>query len=136
MSAFNRTAAAVATLLLLGSQSAGAAPGDGSRPGFLKGPILSTAYDGVSDDLLTGGLGKTGLAGACPAPVATPTAAQLRVLAICNNYKALVNVTAKGGYGRSTGPMSMPSATSPRARARSPARSISSMPTTAAAERT
>jgi hydroxybutyrate-dimer hydrolase len=104
MSAFNRTAAAVATLLLLGSQSAGAAPGDGSRPGFLKGPILSTAYDGVSDDLLTGGLGKTGLAGACPAPVATPTAAQLRVLAICNNYKALVNVTAKGGYGTLYGP--------------------------------
>jgi hydroxybutyrate-dimer hydrolase len=104
MSASNRTAAAVATLLLLGSQSASAAPGDDSRPGFLKGPILSTTYDGVSNDLLTGGLGKSGLAGACPAAVATPTAAQLRVLAICNNYKALVNVTAKGGYGTLYGP--------------------------------
>ena len=104
MSASNRTATAVATLLLLGSQSAVAALGDDSRPGFLQGPILSTTYDGVSDDLLTGGLGKTGLAGACPAAVATPTAAQLRVLAICNNYKALVNVTAKGGYGTLYGP--------------------------------
>src|SRR5688500_13745362 len=104
MSAFNRTAAAVATLLLLGSQSAGAAPGDGSRPGFLKGPILSTAYDGVAADLLTGGLGKTGLAGASPAPVATPTAAQSRVPAICTPCQGLVYVTPKGGYGRLYGP--------------------------------
>jgi hydroxybutyrate-dimer hydrolase len=103
MSASHRTAAAVATLLLLGSQSASAAPGD-DRPGFLKGPILSATYDGLSDDLLTGGLGKSGLAGACPAAVAAPTAAQLRVLAICNNYKALVNVTARGGYGTLYGP--------------------------------
>ena len=36
------------------------------RPSFL-GTITAKTYDGVSDDLLTAGLGATGLAGALPA---------------------------------------------------------------------
>ena len=100
MSALIRTAVAAAFLLPLAAHAQ-----DGDRPGFLKGPILSATYDGVTDDLLTGGLGKTGLgAAACPALSPAPTAAQLRTLAICNNYKALVNTNAKGGYGTLYGP--------------------------------
>ncbi len=67
----------------------------------------SIVYDGVSDDLLTAGLGRTGLASATPpgfADPAAPTAAELRRLAIYNNYRALVDTTEGGGYGRLYGP--------------------------------
>jgi hydroxybutyrate-dimer hydrolase len=77
-----------------------------TRPDYIKGTIVSTTYDGNTNDLLTGGLGKTGLGGACPAP-ATPTAptvAELRTIAICNNYKAIVDTAANGGYGTLYGP--------------------------------
>src|SRR3954471_14586315 len=55
-----------------------------TRPDYIKGTIVSTTYDGSTNDLLTGGLGKTGLAAACPAPAvpATPTVAELRTIAI------------------------------------------------------
>ena len=78
-----------------------------AAPSYLKGSIISTNYDGTSNDLLTGGLGKTGLGtGACPAPAspASPTTAELRTIAICNNYRALVDVAANGGYGTLYGP--------------------------------
>jgi hydroxybutyrate-dimer hydrolase len=63
-------------------------------------------YDGISNDLLTAGLGKTGLMGAAPAyanPLA-PTAAELRRNAIYTNYRALVDITALGGMGVLYGP--------------------------------
>lgn len=65
-----------------------------------------TSYDGVTDDLLTAGLGKTGLAGPAPtiADPAHPSAAELRRLAIWSNYRALVDMTATGGYGQFWGP--------------------------------
>ena len=50
------------------------------RPWWLKSP-RSTDYDGVSDDLLTAGLGKSGLASVVPPPyvdAAHPTAPELR----------------------------------------------------------
>jgi hydroxybutyrate-dimer hydrolase len=63
------------------------------------------SYDGSSDDLLTAGLGRTGLATAtAPALSATPTAAELRKLAIHTNYRAIVDTTAGGGYGTLYGP--------------------------------
>ncbi|MDQ6620199.1 MAG: D-(-)-3-hydroxybutyrate oligomer hydrolase [Pseudomonadota bacterium] len=71
------------------------------------GTISSTTYDGSSDDLLTGGLGKTGLgAAAAPAPANTtaPTAAELRRIAIFNNYRAILDINPKGGYGVLYGP--------------------------------
>src|SRR5919107_2200933 len=70
------------------------------------GEITRTAYDGVSDDLLTAGLGRTGLGGAAPQPAnqTAPTAAELRRLAIFSNYTALVDVNPKGGYGTLFGP--------------------------------
>lgn len=76
-------------------------------PDFIKGPISMQAYDGVSDDLLTAGLGQSGLQGAAPtfADPANPTAAELRRLAIYNNYRALVDVVVPGGgYGTLFGP--------------------------------
>lgn len=76
------------------------------RPEVLRGPIAETAYDGVTDDLLTAGLGKTGLMGAAPAfaDAAAPTAAELRRNAIHTNYRALVDYTAAGGMGVFYGP--------------------------------
>lgn len=68
---------------------------------------LSTLrYDGISDDLLTAGVGKTGLQLTSPAPTlsAVPTAAELRRLAIVTNYRAIVDTTAGGGFGTLYGP--------------------------------
>jgi hydroxybutyrate-dimer hydrolase len=75
-----------------------------AKPAYV-GAVSSKAYDGSSDDLLTAGLGRTGLASAvAPTTSATPTAAELRRLAIYNNYRALVDMTAAGGYGVFYGP--------------------------------
>ncbi len=67
--------------------------------------VVSTiTYDGVSDDLLTAGLGKSGLAVAAP-PITDPTdPAQLRRRAIHVNYRAVLDITANGGYGTFYGP--------------------------------
>src|SRR5262249_30531895 len=75
-------------------------------PPFVAGSVATTIYDGSTDDLLTGGLGKTGLAGAAPtfANPGSPTPAELGRLAIYANYGALVDMTANGGYGRFWGP--------------------------------
>jgi hydroxybutyrate-dimer hydrolase len=76
------------------------------KPDYIKGTIVSTTYDGTSNDLLTAGLGKTGLAGAAPTVVVptAPTVNELRTLAIYNNYRALLDMTAAGGYGVLYGP--------------------------------
>jgi hydroxybutyrate-dimer hydrolase len=74
-------------------------------PSYL-GTISSQTYDGASDDLLTAGLGKTGLAGATPAYAdpANPTAAELRRNAIHANYRAVLDIAANSGYGTLYGP--------------------------------
>lgn len=76
------------------------------KPSYL-GAIVSTSYDGNTDDLLTGGLGKSGLA-ISPGPglaiADQPTAAELRRLAIYNNYRAVMDVSAAGGFGTLYGP--------------------------------
>ncbi|MBI2891038.1 MAG: D-(-)-3-hydroxybutyrate oligomer hydrolase [Nitrospirae bacterium] len=93
--------AAVLFSLLLTSYASGNA-----NPPFIKGEIVSNTYDGGTDDLLTAGLGKTGLQGAAPvfADPLNPTAAELRRRAIYTNYRALVDPTAGGGYGVLYGP--------------------------------
>ena len=88
--------------------------GDGEGPGVALnvkpaslGSVAVTAYDGASDDLLTAGLGRTGLASATApgyADPARPTAAELRRTAIYNNYRAIVDMSASGGYGTLYGP--------------------------------
>src|SRR5260370_28725590 len=78
-----------------------------ARPDFIMGTISVVSYDGTTDDLVTAGLGKTGLAGASPtaADPLNPTAAELRKIAIYNNYRALVDVNKPaGGYGSLYGP--------------------------------
>ena len=75
------------------------------KPAFL-GQIHTTCYDGITDDLLTAGLGKTGLAAGAPGfsnPLA-PTPAELRRRAIWTNYRAVLDITAAGGYGTLYGP--------------------------------
>lgn len=106
--------AAVLTLTACGSGGGGGsttppAPPPPAPAPAPAGPAIPTGvtvvtYDGVSDDLLTGGLGWDGLAGSAPAVSNPPTAAELRRLAIYNNYRALVDMTGGGGYGRLFGP--------------------------------
>ena len=60
-------------------------------------------------DLLTAGLGKTGLGAASPPQLAyadkmNPTAAELRRNAIHANYRAILDPSSYGGYGRLYGP--------------------------------
>jgi hydroxybutyrate-dimer hydrolase len=81
-------------------------PESNVKPAFL-GVVTKNTYDGITDDLLTGGMGKTGLGGPTPPAIAVataPTAAELRRLAIWNNYRALVDVAPAGGYGTLYGP--------------------------------
>ena len=75
------------------------------KPAYL-GAIVTASYDGSADDLLTAGLGKTGLGGVAPtvADPAKPTPAELRKLAIFNNYRAILDITVAGGYGTLYGP--------------------------------
>lgn len=78
---------------------------DGLR--FVRASLVCKKYDGASDDLLTAGLGKTGLANPTAPPIAVaanPTTEELRRLAIWNNYRALADMSEKGGYGVLYGP--------------------------------
>ena len=65
-----------------------------------------TGTTAATQDLLTAGLGKSGLAGATPAyaDAANPTAAELRRNTVYSNYRGLVDMTAGGGYGTFYGP--------------------------------
>ena len=105
--ALKLTTLATATLLLAGCLGGG---GDEDaeasfKPSFV-GSVRTSSFDGSSDDLLTAGLGKSGLADATktPATSTTPTAAELRKLAIFTNYRALIDTTTNGGYGVFYGP--------------------------------
>ncbi|NJK47777.1 hydrolase [Candidatus Gracilibacteria bacterium] len=70
-------------------------------PSFVKGAISKHYYDGVSDDLLTAGLGQDGLINLPPtaADPENPTSAEIRRATIVNQYKGLVDLRAKAGYG-------------------------------------
>ncbi|MEO7495683.1 MAG: 3-hydroxybutyrate oligomer hydrolase family protein [Massilia sp.] len=105
-SAFKTAALACATLSLVSCANSDKHDEINLRPAYL-GVITATTYDGVSDDLATAGLGKTGL-GAATAPVfadpLNPTAAELRRSAIFNNYRAILDVNPLSGYGTLYGP--------------------------------
>ncbi len=68
------------------------------------------ASTAAGQDLLTGGLGKSGIANTALATLtafadpANPTADELRRNAIQSNYRGLVDNTANGGYGTLYGP--------------------------------
>ena len=95
------TAAQLAVALLACAPHARADP-----PPFL-GPVSKQHYDGLRDDLLTAGMGASGLAG-LQAPAYTdprkPTAAELRRNAIFNNYRAIVDTNRLSGFGSLYGP--------------------------------
>lgn len=98
-------AAAVATLASCGDNSN--TPEElNVLPSYLSA-VSSTSYDGSSDDLLTGGLGRTGLAAAAAPAYADPlkpTAAELRRNAIYANYRAVLDISANSGWGTMYGP--------------------------------
>ncbi len=76
------------------------------KPEFIS-DISIASYDGATDDLLTAGLGKTGLSAATApgyADKANPTAAELRRNAIYNNYRAVIDPSAGSGFGSMYGP--------------------------------
>src|ERR1700712_4904835 len=98
------TVGSAATAVIL-AVTAGCASNDHSdvpnvAPSYL-GTITATSYDGASDDLLTAGLGKTGLGGTAPgyADPNNPTAVELRRNAIFLNYRAVLDIAANSGYG-------------------------------------
>jgi hydroxybutyrate-dimer hydrolase len=70
--------------------------------------ISSLSYDGNGDDLLTAGLGQSGIGSSTsPATQAgfnAASAASLRRLAIYNNYRALIDPAVGGGFGTLYGP--------------------------------
>ena len=69
--------------------------------------IIAKVYDGKADDLLTAGLGKTGIGNPAVAAAAdpqNPSAKEIRQRTIHANYRALIDASAAGGYGRIYGP--------------------------------
>lgn len=78
-------------------------------PALVTNLAVVRSYDGNTDDLLTAGLGKAGLAGAAPtfADPANPTAAELRRRAIHANYRGIVDITAAGATAPCTVPTSV-----------------------------
>jgi hydroxybutyrate-dimer hydrolase len=76
--------------------------------------VVHTHYDGVTNDLLTAGLGALGLQSATAPGVADPlhpTVEELRRLAIYNNYRALVDISTGGGFTVLYGPNVKPDGT-------------------------
>ena len=69
-------------------------------------PVVGTWCGESGDDLLTGGLGATGLFLAAPtfASSLAPTAVELRRNAIHVNYRAVLDIQPAGGYGTLYGP--------------------------------
>ena len=100
-------AATMAVSAVLSGCGGGGEPAEAKnvKPAYL-GAVATASYDGTADDLLTAGLGKPGLGGAAPAPAdpLNPTPAELRRIAIFNNYRAILDISAAGGYGTLYGP--------------------------------
>ncbi len=69
--------------------------------------VVGAGDSAATQDLLTGGIGRTGL-GRAVAPAyanpASPTAAELRRNALYSNYRAILDGSAAGGYGSLYGP--------------------------------
>src|SRR5258708_18495618 len=75
MSALTRATLAIGAVAVAACSSNSDGPMLNAKPDYIKGAIVSTTYDGSTNDLLTAGLGKTRLQGAAPAAAgpANPT---------------------------------------------------------------
>ncbi|WP_308923246.1 3-hydroxybutyrate oligomer hydrolase family protein [Janthinobacterium sp. J1-1] len=101
-----RTGGSLCTLLILTACGSSHTAEDLNQlPAYL-GTITRLDVDGRTNDLLTAGLGKTGLAAAAPAYADPehPTALELRRNAIHANYRAVLDIGASSGYGSLYGP--------------------------------
>ena len=98
--------AAAAAAMLAGCGGGGSSPELNVLPARVVNILGPTTYDGATDDLLTAGLGKSGIGGAAPGFVdaLNPTAAELRRRAIYTNYRGVIDPTVAGGYGTLYGP--------------------------------
>lgn len=102
----------VAAVAMLSTGEAGA--DRNPLPGFIvQDSVQKTQYDGLQDDLLSGGLNQEGLIGEPPPVSDPPTVAELRRLAIYNNYRAVVDPVPNGGIGVFWGPKSLDAPTFP-----------------------
>jgi hydroxybutyrate-dimer hydrolase len=101
----NRTRSQLAIAALAAALSSGSLLAKDVAP-IVPGSVKVTAYDGVTDDLLSAGLNLAGLQGAAPgfADPLDPTPAELRRRAIYNNYRGIVDATTAGGMGLLWGP--------------------------------
>ena len=109
-------AAAVSSACAAVDLNVGMANTRNAKPAFIAGDVQSHYYGAAQpvtpanpavQDLLTAGLGKTGLGSATPPGFVDPlhpTALELRQRAIHTNYRALLDPTAGGGYGTLYGP--------------------------------
>lgn len=107
-------ASAVSPAIAVQELKVGMATTRNAKPAFVGvvsaayyGAITPNAADPSVQDLLTAGIGKTGL-GSAAAPgfanPSAPTALELRRRAIHTNYRAILDPTVDGGYGRLYGP--------------------------------
>ncbi len=83
------------TLLVACSQPAQLKRGDAAPVKVLK----KVVYDGVDDDLLTAGLGLSGLRGPAPKLAETATSAELRRASYYHQFRALNDLSVAGGFG-------------------------------------
>jgi len=94
----------IISALLAGCNSGGGLESD--KPSYIKGDIFVQHYDGGSNDLLTAGVGQTGLTQASPsfADPENPTVEELRRTTIVNQHKALIDTRLRAGFGSLYGP--------------------------------
>ena len=108
----SRTARLAVTLVMSISSAAliAAAVGEPARADHDR--VLHTHYDGITNDLLTAGLGALGLQSVTPPGIGNPpTKEELRRLAIYNNYRAIVDMSTSGGFTVLYGPNVKPDGT-------------------------
>jgi hydroxybutyrate-dimer hydrolase len=116
MKSTNKSKSGLAATAALTAVMAGVLAGCGSgageqvniKPAYVGG-ITAGVYDGGNDDLLTAGLGKTGLGAPAPQPIdpLNPSAAELRRIAIYNNYRAILDISPAAATARFTARMWM-----------------------------
>ena len=106
-------ATVVSAIALAGCGGAGSPPPNTLPAGITQqsvtvysATVVGTGDTAASQDLLTGGIGRTGLGGATPAyaNAASPTALELRRNALYSNYRGILDASANGGYGSLYGP--------------------------------